>query len=319
MENGGNPRRIDVHHHIFPPIYKTRARDQIMASATIGDNSPLFDWTPGAALGLMDSYGVATAMTSISTPGIWFGDAAEARSLARACNDYAAEMARNHPGRFGIFASLPLPDRDGSLREIEHVYDVLKADGICLLTSYGDKWPGDPVFDEVFAELDRREAVVFVHPTVPFCCRGLIPGIPPAITEFVFDTTRAITSLLINGTFARYPRIRYIFCHAGGTVMPISYRIAGSGQRNPKIAQANPGGVLEQMKRLYYDIATSANPPAMAALRSLVPLSQILFGSDNPFVPLAATATTMDAFGFTAEEARAINRDNALRLFPRLA
>ena len=314
----GNPRRIDVHHHMFPPTYKTRAGDRIRASASIGDYSPLFDWTPERALALMDKYGVATGIASISTPGIWFGDAAEARSLARECNEFAAGMVRDHPGRFGLFAAVPLPDQDASLREIEYSLDTLKADGIGILTSYGDKWPGDPAFAPVFDELHRRKAVVFVHPTVPVCCRGIIPGIPPAITEFVFDTTRAITSLVVNGTFARCPDIRFIFCHAGGTVMPIANRINGWSKRGPVAAKNGPQGAIETMRRLYYDIATSANPGAIAALRAVVPLSQILFGSDNPFVPLDFTAQSMDAFGFSEADARAINRENALRLFPRL-
>ncbi len=318
MAGTDNPRRIDVHHHIFPPTYKVRARERILAGTSIGDNSPLFDWSPAAALAVMDQFGVATAMASISTPGIWFGDAAQARDLARECNEYAAGMARDHPGRFGLFAALPLPDQDGSLREIEYAFDTLKADGIGLLTSYGDKWPGDPAFAPVMAELNRRKAVVFIHPTVPGCCSGLIPGIPPAITEFLFDTTRAITSLFVNGVFARCPDIRFIFCHAGGTIMPIAHRIDGWSRRNPQTAAHTPQGVIHALRQLFYDIATSTNVPSMAALRGVVPLSQILFGSDNPFVPLAATATGMDQFGFTADETRAINRDNALRLFPRL-
>ena len=313
----GNPRRIDVHHHMFPPTYKTRAGDRIRASASIGDYSPLFDWTPERALALMDKYGVATGIASISTPGIWFGDAAEARSLARECNEFAAGMVRDHPGRFGLFAAVPLPDQDASLREIEYALDTLKADGIGIFTSYGDKWPGDPAFAPVFDELNRRKAVVFVHPAAPACCRGIMPGVPPAIIEFVFDTTRAITSLLASGTLQRCPDIRFIFCHAGGTAMPIAHRIDAWSERTAHVKQQTQG-VLAALRRLHYDIATSANPASLAALRAIVPLSQILFGSDNPFITMRVTAEGMDAAGFSDDEARAINRDNALRLFPRL-
>lgn len=311
-----NPRRIDVHHHILPPVYKTRAREQLIAG-TGQDPAVLFQWTPESALEQMDKFGIETAIGSISTPGIWFGHNADACLLAHDCNDYMAEMKRNHPKRFGFFAALPLPDPEGSLREIEHALDRLGADGVGILTSYYDRWPGDPAFDPVFAELNRRRAVVFVHPTAPLCCRGLIPNIHPALTEFVFDTTRAVTSFLANGTFARYPKIRFIFCHAGGTLMPISYRVA-SLERNPALRAGLPDGVLHELRKLYYDTATSYTPPAMAALRAVVPLTQLLFGTDNPYVPVAASATSFDAFGFTDEEARAINRENALRLFPQL-
>jgi predicted TIM-barrel fold metal-dependent hydrolase len=310
------PRRIDVHHHCFPPTYKTRAREQLIAGVG-GDPSVLFNWTPDGALAEMDKHGIETSLASISTPGIWFGNDADGRSLARECNDYMAEMKRNHPARFGFFGAIPLPDRDGSLREIEHCLDRLGADGIGILTSYRDRWPGDAAFDPVFAELNRRKAVVLVHPTSPVCCIGLIPQLHPAITEFVFDTTRAITSFLVNGTFARYPDIRFVFCHSGGTLTPIAYRISGLPNRNPEMKAQMPNGVQYELKRLYYECGTACNPPAIAGLRALVPLSQLLFGTDNPYVPIAAAATSVDGFTFTPEEAAAINRENALRLFPR--
>ena len=156
---------------------------------------------------------------------------------------------------------------------------------------------------------------MFVHPTVPTCCVGLIPGVHAALAEFTFDTTRAILSFLVNGTFARYPDVRFIFCHGGGTIVPIAHRISGL-ERNPKLKAGLPNGVLHELRRLFYDTASAINPPNMAGLRTLVPLSQILFGSDNPWVPIGTTANALDKFGFTAEEAAAINRENALRLFP---
>ncbi|HUB96754.1 MAG TPA: amidohydrolase family protein [Stellaceae bacterium] len=312
-----NPRRIDVHHHVLPPTFKVKARERLVAHSSMDDRAFLFEWTPEQAVEQMDKFGIATGIASISTPGIWWGNDADARILARECNEFMAEMTRNYPSRFGFFAATPLPDRDGSLKEIEYALDQLKADGVGILTSYLDRWPGDPAFDDVFKEINRRKAVVFVHPTVPTCCVGLIPGVHPATTEYVFDTTRAITSFLVNGTFARYPDIRFIFCHGGGTVMPIAHRISGLGNR-PELKANIPNGVLHELKRLFYDTASAANPPNMAALRALVPLSQILFGTDNPYVPIAATANNVDKFGFTEEELAAINRGNALTLFPRL-
>ena len=306
-----NPRRIDVHHHVLPPVYKVKARDRLSYG---GDPSALFDWTPERALAAMDEHGVETAVGSISTPGIWFGNDADARVLARECNEFMAQMKRDHPGRFGFFTAIPLPDHDGALAEIEHG-EKLGADGVGVLTSYLDRWAGEPAFDAVFAELNRRKSVVFVHPTVAPCCAGILPGVPSALAEFTFDTTRAIMSFLINGTFARYPDLRFIFCHGGGTIVPIAHRISNL-ERMPKFKAGLPNGVLHELRRLYYDTASAVNPPNMAGLRTLVPLSQILFGSDNPWVPIVTTATDVDKFGFTAEERAAINRENALRLFP---
>jgi 6-methylsalicylate decarboxylase len=313
-----NPRRIDVHHHVLPPAYRERARDELIANTGMPDPSFLFDWTPESALALMDKHGVETAIGSISTPGVWFGESADNRVIARECNDYMAQMKRDHPKRFGFFAALPLPDQEGSLRELQYGLDTLGADGVGILTSYRDRWPGDPAFDPVFAELNRRKSIVFIHPTVPLCCVGLIPGVPPATAEFVFDTTRCILSFLINGTFSRYPDIRFIFCHSGGTVMPISHRISGLATRTEAGRKAMPNGVLHELKRLFFEAGTACTPPAIAALRAVVPFTQLLYGTDNPWVPVPVSANNVDKFGFTAEEAAALNRGNALRLFPRL-
>jgi predicted TIM-barrel fold metal-dependent hydrolase len=161
----------------------------------------------------MDKAGVATAITSITTPGVSFGDPVAARRLARECNEYAARLVVDFPGRFGVFAALPLPDIEGSLRETAYALDVLKADGVCMFTSYGDRWLGDPEFTPVMAELDRRKAVLYTHPTAPNCCRNLVPDVPAPIIEYGTDTTRTIASLVFSGTAARFPNIRFIFSH----------------------------------------------------------------------------------------------------------
>src|SRR6202049_1246157 len=215
--------RIDVHHPILPPPYMLRARDRILAISD-RDHSALLNWTPARAVEEMDKNGIATAVTSLGLPGVWFEGEKKARSLARACNDYAAQMVKDYPGRFGFFAALPLPDREGSLREIAYAFDALKADGLGLLSSYDNKWPGDPTFAPVFEELNRRKAVVFIHPAVPGCCSHLMPGIPASTIEFLFDATGAITSLVVNGTLSRFPDLRFIFCHAGGTIPVLAAR-----------------------------------------------------------------------------------------------
>jgi 6-methylsalicylate decarboxylase len=311
------PHRIDVHHHILPPPYVAAARDRITATAPGFDH--VFQWTPEKSIEAMDQAGIAVALTSISTPGIWFGNAEETRVLARQSNEYAAEMVRSRPGRFGLLAALPLPDVDGSLREIEYALDVLKADGFGLMTSYGDKWPGDRAFAPVFEELNRRKSVVFFHPTTPSCCTALIPEVPSSAMEFLFDTSRAIASLLYSGTFSRLTDIRFIFSHSGGTMPPIAERIARLAAVNKTVAARLPNGALHELEKLYYDVATSVGPTNLGALLKLVPLSHVLFGTDYPYLPVAATLSGLLKYGFSDQDLLAIERSNALTLFPRLA
>jgi Predicted metal-dependent hydrolase of the TIM-barrel fold len=307
---------IDVHHHIVPPFYFSENRDRIAAMGGGRINPAFLSWSPEQAIVAMDKAGVATAVLSLSTPGVWFGDPQTAAHTARRVNEYTAELARSHPGRFGRFAVIPLPDTESSLREIGYALDVLKADGIGLLTSYDDKWLGHAAYQPVFEELNRRKAVVFVHPTTALCCRTLLPDVSPLVAEIPQDTTRAVTNLLFTGMFARFKDIHFIFTHAGGNVPMVLGRMHQYGPKN--IVEMAPNGIDYELKRLYYDIAGTAYRPAIAALTSLVPTTQILFGSDNPFVPLAETAEGMMQLGFSADDLARIGRDNALTLLPRL-
>jgi predicted TIM-barrel fold metal-dependent hydrolase len=311
------PARIDTHHHVFPPFYLQRERARIYQTV---DTNPaaLFDWTPARALEQMDAHGVATAIVSL-VPGVWFGDVAEGRAIARDYHEYAARLCADHPSRFGFFAALPLPDVSGSLAEIAYAFDTLKADGVVLMTNYGDKWPGDPAFDAVFAELDRRRAVVFFHPATAACCGNLIPGMSDSTVEFLFDSTRTILSLMVNGTMARYPNIRFIFAHTGGATSALAHRIDTFFARHKELHDRLPDGAIGQLRKLHYDIANSVNPATMTAIRSLVPVSQLVFGSDYPVLPLALTADSFDRFELPDAERAAINRGNAERLFPRFA
>jgi predicted TIM-barrel fold metal-dependent hydrolase len=277
----------------------------------------LSGWSPQKSLAEMDKNGVAASILSFPSPVIPSGNGKSASALARGVNDYAAQLARDYPGRFGLFATVPLPDIEGSLKEISYALDVLKADGICLMSSYGDKWPGDPVYAPVLEELNRRKAVVYVHPFIPNCCRDLIPNVPYLLTELVHDTTRAITSLLFSGLFARFREIRFIFAHAGGTVPMLADRISFYSAQMKDLADKTPDGVEYELRRLYYDTASSANPAAMAALMKIVETSNILFGSDYPAVPVAYTAEGLTRLGLPASELQAIRRDNAMRLLPR--
>jgi len=315
LGRNANPRRIDVHHHMLPPEYATLTRERIL-EITSGDPAVL-NWTPNATIEQMEQFGVASAILSLPVPGAWYQGKEKSRKLARIANEYGARLAKDHPGRFGVFAALPLPDVDGSLKEIEYAFGVLGADGAYLQTSYDDKWPGDPSFAPVFDELNRRKAMVFVHPTEPICCANLIPGIPSNVIEFVFDTTRAITSLLVNGTFARCPDVRFIFCHSGGTLPVLAARIHGFFQARSALASRVPNGVMYELKKLHYDIANATNPSSLAALMNLVPTSQIVWGSDYPYRAVGPTANGWDNYPVSDEIKRAVNRDNALRLFPR--
>ena len=312
------PHRIDVHHHILPPGYVAAVGDARIGPLILAGRTP--EWTPEMSVEAMDRNGIATAITSISAPGLWFGDNAESVRLARLCNEYGAAIRRDHPGRFGLFASLPLPDVDASLAEIDYALDTLEADGIGLLTSYGDRYPGDAAFAPVFDELDRRGAAVYFHPTDAPCSQCL-PDIPAATLDVPFDTPRAVTSLLFSGTFARCRNIRFVFSHAGGTVPFLAERIARLGAR-PGFREHVPDGVVAELERLYYDTALSANRLAFASLLALVTPDKVLFGSDYPFAPEATMTATVDGLaglGLEAEVLRGIERDNAFALFPHLA
>jgi 6-methylsalicylate decarboxylase len=313
------PRTVDVHHHIFPPRYLTDNFDQIAKS--IGAfASKVHDWSPRSAIDNMGQAGVATAINSMTSPGVWFEDGDAARARARVCNEFGAQMIRDFPGRFGMFAAIPLPDTDGSLKEIEYALDVLKLDGIGLLTSYAGKLLGDPAFTPVFDEINRRKAVVFVHPTMS-CCGNPMPGISPPTIEFPMDSTRTITSLLFSGGFARYADTRFIFSHGGGMLLPIVQRLYGAAaQMKPEErAIKMPNGPQYQLSRQYYELASIGfNPAGIAGLRKLMPNSQLLYGSDEPFLSTVQMSNALQKLDFPTDELAAIQRGNAVRLFTRL-
>lgn len=311
--------RIDTHHHFYPPEYQA-AQDAWEDQRKIPHHPLQAAWTPARMLEVMDEAGIATAVLSLaSIPGVWFdGGPALATRMARLCNEYAAGLRRDHPGRFGHFAALPMLDIDATLAEIAYAFDTLQADGIGLQTNYGDVWPGDPRFRPVFEELDRRKAVVYFHPLVAACCANLSLAIPPAMIEVPHDTTRAVVSLLLGGTFARCRNIKWLFSHAGGTVPMLAGRINSFLGARKDVATFAPEGVEGELRRLHYDTANAAYPGAMAALLKLVPAAQVLFGSDYPYFPPRAQLEALGALGFTAAERRGIERDNAVRLLPRL-
>jgi predicted TIM-barrel fold metal-dependent hydrolase len=277
------------------------------------------NWSRTNAVEEMDRTGIRTAMLSIpSTPGLWFDlPSPEAWRVVRASADYGAEMVRDFPGRFGLFAPLTMIDIDATLKEIEYVFDTLKADGVGLQSSYGSKWLGDAVFRPVFDELNRRKAVVYVHPVAGACCSNLTVGVNPATLEVPFDTTRTVASLLISGTLARTRDIRWLFSHAGGALPMLAGRINAFYANNPKRADFAPDGIEHELRHLHYDTANAAFPPTMAALLSFVPVSQVTFGSDYPYFRLDQMADLKRA-NLPAADLRAIDNGNAIRLIPRL-
>jgi len=303
--------RIDAHHHFSAPGFIAAI------SARKTNQRPLELWTPEKSIEDMDKGGVATAMISTSEPSVWFGDSESARKLARECNDYGARLIADHPRRFGMYSTIPLPDIDGSLREIEYSQDTLKADGVCMMTSYQGKYPGDPAFAPVMSELNRRKAIVFFHPVKPECCKDLQPDLPPGLVELSTDTTRAIASLILDGTASRFPDIRFIFSHGGGTMPYLMTRFAGLAAR-ADIAQRLPNGFLYEVQKLYFDTANFFNPYPWPTLLKLMPVSHILFGTDFPFSSALEVAKGLREVGLSAADLQSIERENALQLFPRL-
>jgi predicted TIM-barrel fold metal-dependent hydrolase len=274
----------------------------------------------------MDEVGIAAAVNSIASPGVYFGDAAFAAKLARECNEDSAKMVADHPHRFGAFAILPLPDVDAAIREAAYSLDVLKLEGICLLTHVGPRHLGHPDEDELYAELDRRKAVVFVHPLRNQATNMPAYSYPSGMTELVLDTTRAIHNLLWNGTFAKFPNIRWIMPHGGGTVPFLIYRMSAM-DNHPKARERLPGGsVRSALRTLYYDVAEINAPGPLRCLMDIADPSHILFGSDfpfsrhtNPAQDVRDTIAGFNAFdGWDAATRRAISSENALALFPRL-
>jgi 6-methylsalicylate decarboxylase len=302
--------RIDVHSHFAVPSW-------VAELAKTNRLTPgMRDWSLAKEIEDMDQGGVATAISSITTPGFENMGLEPSRRLARECNDFAAKMMADHKGRFGMFVSVPMPDIEGTLREIEYGMDTLKADGVALLTVYGDKWLGDASFAPVWQELNRRKAVVYTHPTGANCCRNLIKGIPDTAIEYGTDTTRVIAQMIYGGATQKYPDVKVIFSHAGGTMPYLMERF--NFLTRTQYAKQLPNGFAAEAAKFYYDTAQAFSPAAMSALKKIVPVSQIVFGTDYPFRTSAEHVVGLKECGvFNAKEIAAIERENVLKLVPR--
>lgn len=312
-QSSGAARRIDVHRHVSPPFYQ----DAIKGRYPKLFPPPLAAWTPERCLADMDAAGIETGMLSMpARPGMYFGDVAAARKFCRDCNEYMASLGKAHPGRFGMFAALPLPDVEGSVAELVYALDVLKADGIGAWTSYGEKYLGDDAFAPLWAELDRRNGVVFTHPTDSACCVNPVPQMAETVVEFGADTTRTIGSIIFSGTSERYPNIRFIFSHGGGTMPFVIDRFLDQG-RNPKSAALLPHGVEYELKRFYYDTAFASSAAPMAALLKIVPPAQVVLGTDYPYRPGTDTIAELAACGVAQRDLTAIGRQSSVALLGR--
>jgi 6-methylsalicylate decarboxylase len=317
------PHRIDVHQHVVPPFWAKALPDHggDPSGQRSGDPSHtvLPQWSPELAIDLMDSQEIATAILSLTAPSIVGWEQSERRKMARHVNDYTADLVAKRPDRFGNFATVPLPDIDGALSELAYALDTLRADGVILLGNYGENYLGDAIFEPLWAELHRRQAVVFVHPGLPLPPAA---GIAGPLVDYPFATTRTAVQLVLNGIVDRYPGARIILSHAGGFVPYAAHRFAELAHVFRPDA-AKPADILASFQRFYFDTALSSSPSALPSLTAFAKDDHILFGTDFPFAPAdvgTSFIAKLDAYaGLTADEHKAIGHGNAWSLFPRLA
>jgi predicted TIM-barrel fold metal-dependent hydrolase len=310
---------VDVHHHILPDVFWRATND---AHSPVGGILPA-PWSKESTLSYMDDAGIDVAITSISTPGVHMGDDSAARDLARRVNELSAELIQERPDRFGGFAALPLPDVEGALRALEYGLDVLKLDGVVLSSNARGIYLGDTRFGPLFDELERRGAVVFVHPTSSPDPAARSLGLPDSLIDFTADTTRAVAQLHYGNIFARTPNVKYIFSHAGGTSPYLAARFSIIDEMDVIPGAQQRGTAADTLRRLYWDTALSWRPPVLRMLRSVVGMGQVLFGSDHPYLrrdlAVACRHEVETSAELNSEESRAVLADNALKLFPRLA
>ena len=315
----GRPYRIDTHQHIVPPGYARWMLEKGIRPGGIG----LPSWSERSALKFMDRHDVQTGILSLSTPGVYFGDAAEARRRAREINEYSAEVVAARPERFGFFATLTLPDVQGALAEAQYALDTLLADGIVLLANNAGRYLGDPGFEPLLEFLHHRRAVVFIHPAeLP---GPAVPGIPAFAADFMLDTTRTAISLILSGAMEKFSGIRFILAHAGGFVPYIAYRILLTMLNDKDLALSALAALGDKkqsiLRRFYYDVALSTSPAALPSLLEVADPGRITYGTDFPFAPSAAIDfLNMEYENYPLDPSvrAAIDRGNSEALFPRL-
>jgi 6-methylsalicylate decarboxylase len=313
-----SPRRIDIHVHLIPQFYQDAAY-AAGAGPAIGRYP---DWSPELALDLMDRSGIDVALMSLAQPGVQFGDPKKAGALARRCNEYSAELNARWPRRFGSLAVVPMWNANEAVAEIDHSLVKLKHQGVCLFASYGGKFLGDPWFDPVLEALNDRAAVVFVHPALHPSSRTLELPWPGFMMEYVFDTTRAAVNLVFSGAIERFPRIRFVLAHAGGLMPYFAWRLSVSPMIDKRLEQMSPAQVYGRLRRFWYDNALAPTAETFECLKAVAPVDQIVFGSDWPFANsgvIAEAVRTYEGVPMPPDQRAAIDRGNALSLFPQFA
>jgi aminocarboxymuconate-semialdehyde decarboxylase len=308
---------IDTHHHMLPDFFWQETDN---AHAPVGGLAP-HRWSPEASISFMDAAGIDVAVVSVSTPGVHVGDHARAAALARRCNEFAARLVQLKPDRFASFACLPLPAVDASLEELAYAVDVLKLDGCVLFTNAGGVYLGDALLEPVFDELERRQAVVFVHPNPSPDAAAHSLGLPDNVIDFPTDTNRAVAQMHYTGRFARTPHVKYIFSHAGGSIPYLAARFAIIDEMGFVPGAEQRGTAADMFRRMYWDTALAATDPVLRMLREVASMTQVLFGTDFPYQPqdLAARSKHVVQRAALNDGERAdMLGDNAARLFPRL-
>ena len=309
---------IDTHHHILPDFFWRETND---SHAPVGGLAPL-QWSKGAMISFMDDAGIDVAVMSVSTPGVHLGDSERARSLARRCNEFAAELVHTRPDRFASFACLPLPDVDSSLEELSYAIDVLRLDGVVVFTNSRGVYLGDPALEPVFEELERRKSVVFVHPNQSPDAAAHSLGLPDNLLDFPTDTNRAVAQMHYTNRFARTPNVKYIMSHAGGSIPYLAARFAIIDEIGFVKGAEQRGSAADMFRRIYWDTALSATDPVLRMLRDVAGIAQVLFGTDFPYLPRAlavkARQRILESSELTDSEKHGVLEGNAAHLFARL-
>ncbi len=313
---------VDVHSHFLTDRYVQAAKD---AGIVVPDGMPGWPvWDVAQHLDLMDQSGIATSLLSISSPGVSFGDPAATSALARHVNDAGAEIRRDHPARFGHFASLPVLDVDAALNELEYATSQLGSDGVTVETNTGGTYVGDARYKPLLAELDRRRTPVFVHPTSPPNYETVSLGLPRPMLEFLFDTTRTVADLVFTGRLQQYPNIPWIFTHGGGALPLLTQRMElfRLGGFESEDNEDPVGPVPDQVGRLWFDMAGTPFPYQIPALTTAFGSKSLVYGSDYCFTPSIGVTVQVDSIDAARQPDgdtwRALTTRNAHRLFPRL-
>lgn len=309
---------IDTHHHMLPDFFWRETND---SHAPVGGLAPL-QWSKEAMIAFMDDAGIDVAVMSVSTPGVHLGDSEKARSLARRCNEFAADLVHTRPDRFASFACLPLPDVDASLEELSYAIDVLRLDGLVVFTNSRGVYLGDPALEPVFEELERRKSVVFVHPNQSPDAAAHSLGLPDNLLDFPTDTNRAVAQMHYTNRFARTPNVKYIMSHAGGSIPYLAARFAIIDEIGFVRGAEQRGSAADMFRRIYWDTALSATDPVFRMLRDIAGIDQVLFGTDFPYLPrdlaVKARHRILESSELTESEKHAVLEGTGGHLFPRL-